>query len=117
MGVDSKRTQIIVVAVCTLLTAIIICFCGRVGFVGFLVPHLARRAVGPNFKYLLPASMAFGAVFVLGSYLLVAVLLGPEYETMVGMFISIFGAAIFLIQVLRGIGRGGGLRDGFGLPR
>lgn len=117
MGVDSKRTQLVVVGVCTLLTAIIICFCGRVGFVGFLVPHLARRAVGPNFKYLLPASMAFGAVFVTGAYLVVSVLLGPDYETMVGMFISIFGAAVFLVQTLRGVSRGGGLSDGFGLPR
>ena len=112
MGVDSKRTQLIVVAVSTLLTAIIISFCGRVGFVGFLVPHLARRMVGPNFKYLLPASMAMGGVFVLAAYLLVSALLGPDYETMVGMFISIGGAAIFLVQALRGVGGGGGMGRG-----
>lgn len=112
MGVDSKRTQIVVVGVSTLLTAIIISFCGRVGFVGFLIPHLARRIVGPNFKYLLPAAMALGALFVMTAYILVSCTLGPAYETMVGMFISIGGAAIFLVQALRGAGGGGGLGHG-----
>ena len=115
MGVDSKRTQIAVVAVSTLLTAIIISFCGRIGFVGFLIPHLARRMVGPNFKYLLPASMALGGLFVLVAYLIVSCTLGPDYERMVGMFISIGGSAIFLVQALRGAGGGGGL--GRGGPR
>ena len=112
LGVDSKRTQIIVVAVSTLLTAIIISFCGRIGFVGFLIPHLARRMVGPNFKYLLPAAMALGALFVIIAYLIVSCTLGPDYETMVGMFISIGGSAIFLVQALRGAGGGGGLGRG-----
>ena len=115
MGVDSKRTQILVVSVSTLLTAVIISFCGRVGFVGFLIPHLARRFVGPNFKFLLPAAMALGALFVMAAYLLVSCTLGPDYERMVGMFISIFGSAIFLVQALRGVGGGGGL--GRGVPR
>jgi len=112
LGVDSKKTQLVVVAASTLLTAIIISFCGRVGFVGFLVPHLARRMVGPNFKYLLPAAMVLGGLFVLVAYLIVSCTLGPDYETMVGMFISIGGAAIFLVQALRGAGGGGGLGRG-----
>lgn len=112
LGVDSKRTQIAVVAVATLLTAIIVSFCGRIGFVGFLIPHLARRFVGPSFKYLVPASMVLGGLFVLIAYLIVACTLGPDYETMVGMFISIGGAAIFLVQALRGAGGGGGIGRG-----
>ena len=83
------------------------------GFVGFFVPHLARRFVGPNFKYLLPASMAMGGVFVLTAYMLVSATLGPDYERMVGMFISIGGSAVFLVQALRGVGGGGGMGRGF----
>jgi iron complex transport system permease protein len=63
LGVDSKRTQLIIVAASTLLTAILVSFAGRIGFVGFLIPHLARRFVGPNFKYLLPASSTAWANF------------------------------------------------------
>lgn len=104
MGVDTRRMQVVVVALCTLLTAIIVSFCGTVGFVGFLVPHLARRVVGPNFKYLLPATCVLGATFVLGAFVLLCTLLGSTFDTMVGMFISIGGAAVFLVTALRGKG-------------
>ncbi|MDO4501731.1 MAG: iron ABC transporter permease [Coriobacteriia bacterium] len=104
LGVDTKRMRIIVVGLCTLLTAIIVSFCGTVGFVGFLVPHLARRLVGPNFTYLLPMATVMGAVFVLTAYILMSATLGPDYETMVGMFISIGGATVFLVTALSGKG-------------
>ena len=104
LGVDTGKMQIAIIGLCTLLTAILISFCGSVGFVGFLVPHMARRLVGPSFSYLLPAATALGAVFVLGAYVLLTMTLGPSYETMVGMFISIFGSGVFLITALRGKG-------------
>lgn len=104
LGVDTRRMNAVVVGLCTLLTAIVISFCGTVGFVGFLVPHLARRLVGPNFKYLLPASTVIGAVFVLGAYVLIETTLGVDYAQMCGMFISIGGAAVFLATALRGKG-------------
>ncbi|MDO4183082.1 MAG: iron ABC transporter permease [Coriobacteriia bacterium] len=104
MGVNTKKMQIAIVAVGTLLTAILISFCGQIGFVGFLVPHMARRFVGPNFRYLLPATLLMGGIFVLGAYVLLMSTLGSDYETMVGMFISIGGAAVFLVQALGGKG-------------
>lgn len=104
IGIDARRMQFAVVMLCTLLTAIIVSFCGTVGFVGFLVPHLTRRLVGPNFKYLLPASTVLGAIFVLGAYVLLLMTLGTDYETMVGMYISIAGATVFLVTALRGKG-------------
>ncbi len=110
IGIESKRIRYVVLVLCTLLTALIVSFCGQVGFVGFLVPHLARRLVGPNFKYLLPASTVLGAIFVLGAYTLLMITLGAEYETMVGMFISIAGATVFLVTALRG---GGNVRGQF----
>lgn len=104
LGIETRRMQVVVVSVCTLLTAIVVSFCGTVGFVGFLVPHLARRLVGPNFKYLLPAAAVLGSIFVLGAYEIVLVTFGPELDTMVGMYISIFGAIVFLTTALRGKG-------------
>lgn len=104
LGVNARRLRIVTVGLCTLLTAIIISFCGKIGFVGFFVPHLARRMVGPNFGYLLPASTVLGAVFVLGAYVLMAMTFGSAFETLVGMFISIGGAVVFLVTALRGEG-------------
>jgi iron complex transport system permease protein len=104
MGVDTGKMQMLVVGLCTLLTAIIVSFCGQIGFVGFLVPHLARRLVGPHFSYLLPAATVIGAIFVLAAYTIVLTTVGSSYETMVGMYISIGGAIVFLATALRGKG-------------
>jgi len=111
MGVDVARMRVVVIGLTTLLTAIIISFCGVIGYVGFLVPHLARRLVGPSFKYLLPASVVLGAVFLLSAFVLVNTVLGTAYAQMTGMFISIGGAAVFLFTALKGGGRAyGGFR-------
>ena len=104
MGVETRRLRFAVIAMATLVTAIVVSFCGRVGFVGFLVPHLARRLVGPNLGYLMPAAAVLGGVFVLGAYVLLSMTLGDGYATMTGMFISIAGAAVFLATALRGRG-------------
>ncbi len=94
MGVDARRMQITVVMLCTLLTAIIVSFCGTIGYVGFLVPHLARRMVGPDFKYLLPASTVLGALFVLGAWFLMISTVGGDYSSMMGSLISIFRSIV-----------------------
>ncbi len=104
MGVEVRRLRAVVVATSTLLTAIVVSFCGHVGFIGFVVPHLARRLVGPHYAYLLPCSLLLGGVFVLAAYVLVFTLLGGGYVTMTGMFVSILGAAVFLVTVFRGKG-------------
>lgn len=104
MGVETRRLRFATIAIATLVTAIVVSFCGRIGFVGFLVPHLARRLVGPNFAYLFPVSLALGGVFVLSAYVALVMTLGDGYATMTGMFISIAGASVFLATAVRGRG-------------
>lgn len=110
MGVDVKRMRVITVVLTTLLTAIIVSFCGMIGFVGFLVPHLARRIVGPDFKVLLPASALLGALFVLTAYMLLAIVVGSSMEQLVGIFISILGGFVFIGTVLKGGAQRGGFK-------
>ena len=104
MGVETRRMRFLIIGLATLVTAIIVSFCGRVGFVGFIIPHLARRLVGPSFTYLMPVSMAAGGAFVLAAYVLTLMFLGDSYATMSGMFISIGGAVVFLVTAVRGVG-------------
>lgn len=110
MGVETRRMRFLIVGLATLVTAIIVSFCGRVGFVGFMLPLLARRVVGPNFTYLFPFVMVAGAAFVLAAYVLILVILGDSYATMSGMFISIGGAIVFFVTAVR---QGGGKRGAF----
>lgn len=108
MGVNVNRTRYVMIAICTLMTALAISFCGHVAFLGFISAHLARRIVGPDFKYLLPAS-----VFVGGGLLTVIQYLcqsGLPWTSpySAGVVCSIVGACLFLSIVLSQRGRGGG---------
>lgn len=65
MGINPRRTRMIIIFCATLITAAAVSVCGVIGWVGLVIPHLSRRIVGNNYKYLLPASMVMGAIFLL----------------------------------------------------
>ena len=48
----------------SLITAAAVSVSGIIGWVGLVVPHMARRLVGSNYRYLMPASMLLGAAFL-----------------------------------------------------
>ncbi|MGI6216538.1 MAG: FecCD family ABC transporter permease [Coriobacteriales bacterium] len=64
LGVEVNRTKGIIVCGATLSTAGAICMAGSVGWVGLVIPHIARMIVGSESKRLLPASVALGASFM-----------------------------------------------------
>ena len=65
MGVNAKRLRVIVILCATLITAASVAVSGMIGWVGLVIPHFARRLVGNNYRRLLPATMLFGATFLL----------------------------------------------------
>src|SRR5262249_10261176 len=65
LGVDTLVVRIVVIAAATLMTSAAVAASGIIGWVGLVVPHLARLAVGPAFTRLLPVSALFGASFLL----------------------------------------------------
>lgn len=65
LGVDVKRTRKIVIVFATLMTSASVAVSGMVGWVGLIVPHLARFLVGPDHRVLLPASMFLGGTFLM----------------------------------------------------
>ncbi|MCC8029775.1 MAG: iron ABC transporter permease [Lachnospiraceae bacterium] len=64
MGLNVRRYKNIMILCGTVLTAMVVAFCGRIGFIGFLVPLVVRRMTGPDLRKLLPAAMTFGAVLL-----------------------------------------------------
>jgi iron complex transport system permease protein len=76
----------------TLMTAAAVAVGGIIAFVGFVVPHISRRLVGPKHRFLLPASMIFGAMLlVLADWISRIFLQGIE----VGIVTSLLGAPVF----------------------
>jgi iron complex transport system permease protein len=65
LGIATGRLRITFIAAATLVTAAAVSISGTVGWVGLIMPHIARMLVGPNFHRLLPASMLLGAVYLL----------------------------------------------------
>jgi iron complex transport system permease protein len=65
LGLDTRVLRIIVIAAATLMTATAVAASGIIGWVGLVVPHLARLVVGPAFTRLLPVSALFGACYLL----------------------------------------------------
>ncbi len=65
LGENPTNIRIITMILASLLTAGIVSYTGTIGFIGLVGPHVARIFVGSNNRYLLPASAAFGAAFIL----------------------------------------------------
>lgn len=65
MGVDTGRLRGVVILCATMLTAASVAVCGVIGWVGLVIPHLARRLVGSDCRALLPASLLLGGSFLL----------------------------------------------------
>ena len=107
MGINVNRSRYVMVALCTLMVAIAISFCGHVAFLGFISAHMARRIVGPDFRYLLPASVFVGAGFLtLVQYICQSGLpFTSPYAA--GTVCSVLGALVFMGMVLAQRGKGG----------
>lgn len=95
MGVNTRRTRLVVILASTLLTATSVAVAGIVGWIGLVIPHLARAIVGPNYKVLLPTSMLIG-----GSYLLLVdnfARLMASVEIPIGILTAVLGVPFFVV--------------------
>lgn len=95
-GVATERVKMQVLLGAALLTACAVSGAGMVGFVGLVVPHLARRWAGADVRSLLPLSLIWGAAFLLGCDWLARHVPG---ELPVGVVTSLVGAPWFLSQL------------------
>ena len=94
LGVDTRRLRLAVIGAATLMTAAVVSISGVVGWIGLLVPHLARLLVGPDFRRLLPASILLGAGYLLGVDTLARTL--ARIEVPLGVLTAFIGAPFFI---------------------
>lgn len=107
LGVNIKRTRLVVLVVSTLITAAAVSIVGTIGFVGLVVPHLVRLIVGPDYRLLLPLSVIFGAIYVLWADTIARTLLSPT-EMPLGVVTAFFGAPFFAYLLRRNKHMSGG---------
>ena len=100
MGVNARMTRLVVILAATLITASSVAVSGTISWVGLVVPHLARRMVGNNYRHLMPATMVFGALFLLVVDNISRNLLAVEIP--LGILTAFVGAPFFLYLITRG---------------
>ncbi len=94
LGIDPRRLRVLLVAAATLMTASVVAVAGVVGWVGLVMPHIARLVVGPNFDRLLPAAMILGASYLLAVDTIARTM--ADTETPLGILTAFVGAPVFL---------------------
>lgn len=100
LGIEVARTRFLVIVAATLVTASVTALAGVVGWVGLVIPHIARMLVGPGFGRLLPTSVLIGA-----GYLLIVDTLArtiAQVEVPLGILTAVIGAPFFVWLLARG---------------
>ncbi len=95
LGIDIESVKIILLLVATFVTSIAVSICGIIGFTGLMMPHIARRLVGPDHRLLLPASVLMGATFLLLCDIFSKIMLAPK-EIPIGVITSFIGVPFFI---------------------
>lgn len=101
LGVRVERVRMVGMLLSSLVTAVLIAFLGIIGFVGLVVPHMFRRVIGADHRFLLPASLVGGALLLLASDTVARLILAPHLLP-VSVLTAFLGAPTFLYLIIRG---------------
>jgi len=100
LGVEARWLRPLLIAGATLVTAASVSIAGVIGWIGLVIPHIARMLVGPDFRKLLPASMLLGATFLLIVDILARTI--ASIEVPLGILTAAIGAPFFLFLLAGG---------------
>ncbi|MEM6464426.1 MAG: iron ABC transporter permease [Pseudomonadota bacterium] len=95
MGLAVQRFKVTAIVVVAAATGAAVAVSGGIGFVGIVVPHLLRLLIGPDHRYLLPASALLGASLLLAADAVARVIVAPA-ELPIGIITAVVGAPFFL---------------------
>ncbi|MGW7197166.1 FecCD family ABC transporter permease [Streptomyces chryseus] len=100
LGLDTGRFRAAVFVLASLLTGVLVAFSGAIGFVGLMVPHAARMAVGAGHRRLLPVAALGGAAFLVLADLAARTVAAPQ-DIPVGVLTALTGGPFFLWMLRR----------------
>jgi len=102
LGVRVEALKAIIIVACTLVTATAVSICGIIGWVGLVIPHVGRLLVGPNHRWLLPASLFLGAGYLTLIDDLSRTITSAEVP--LGILTALIGAPFFAVMLRRARG-------------
>ncbi|WP_299969598.1 iron ABC transporter permease [uncultured Roseobacter sp.] len=95
LGIPVSRFRLLVFVVGALMTGVMVAFSGIIGFVGLMVPHLARMFVGGDYTRVLPGSALIGAIFLLWADIAARTVMAPE-DMPIGIVSGLIGGLFFI---------------------
>jgi len=104
LGVNVERIRLIGMVVAALVSAVIVAFLGVIGFVGLICPHMVRRLIGDDQRYLIPGSALMGGILLLVSDTAARLIVAP-YVLPVSVLTAFMGAPTFIYLLIRGYQR------------
>lgn len=99
LGININNYRTFVIVCSTLMTAACVAVGGMIGWVGLIVPHFARIAVGPDYKHMLPVSGMFGGLFMLIADDIARCMFSQEIP--IGILTALVGAPVFAILLIK----------------
>lgn len=99
LGLNVNGIRILILLASALVTAAAVSVSGIIGFVGLVIPHVARLLVGPDHRILIPASVLGGAVFMVWMDTLARTVIAPA-ELPVGIITAVLGAPFFIYLIV-----------------
>ncbi len=101
LGVNTRLLTILGMGICSLVTAVAVSFVGIISFIGLVAPHIVRRFVGNDYRYLLPGSAVTGALLLVLSDLVARTVISPVVLP-IGALTAFLGAPMFLFLLFKG---------------
>ena len=103
LGVKTNRTRILGMIIVVILAGVSVSAVGSIGFVGLVIPHIARKLVGVNYRLIIPMSALLGAMLLVVADL-GARAVNPPKELAIGIMVALVGVPFFL-YIARKVGR------------
>jgi iron complex transport system permease protein len=101
LGVPVRRKRLLGMVVASLVTATIISFVGIIGFVGLVCPHMVRRVIGEDHRFLIPGSVLTGSLLLLAADTVARTMLAPNVLP-VAILTAFLGAPTFIYLLVKG---------------
>ncbi len=101
LGVNIGRMRLAGMIISSLATATVVSFYGIIAFVGLVVPHMVRRVIGSDERFLIPGAALTGAAFMVGCDILARTIISPMVLP-VGILTSLVGAPLFIFLLIKG---------------
>jgi iron complex transport system permease protein len=95
LGLNARAVRLRVFVIASLMTGVLVSISGSIGFVGLMVPHIARRLVGAEHRRLLPACVLLGSIFLVWVDVAARTMIAPE-DLPIGVATAAIGGVFFI---------------------